>query len=144
VSRMKRVIATAVAAGAAALMLAAPAHAESVSGYCDDGRPNGEHHYLEGYAAYAVDGQWHNWYLFLGRFGAGFSAHLGDENNLEIWFHSNGVQMFHEWEEEVDPYVWYGWGANLWTLDSDHEVTRFYGIFDIAWSDTRCNDWAET
>ena len=145
-SRFRRVVAGALAACAASVALAgAPARADSVSSYCDDGRPYGYEHYLQGYAAYSVDGQYHNWYLFSAYFSSGFHTYINDQNDLDIWFHRNGVQMFHEWDNQVPGYQSRDWWTSQWTLASDHEVTRWKGVFDLPHEgDTHCNVWAET
>ena len=132
-------------AGAASVALAVPpAHADSVNSYCDDGRPPGYEHYLEGYAAYAVDGPYHNWTQFSARFSSGIHTYINDNNDLDIWFHRNGVQMFHEWDNSVAGYQTKTWWTSQWTLASDHEVTRWKGVFDLPWEgDTHCNVWAE-
>jgi hypothetical protein len=146
VPRLRRLLAGTLAACVASIALAAPpAHAEALNGYCDDGRPAGYEHALQGYAAYSVDGVYHNWFMFSAYFTSGFYTYINDNNDLDIWFHRNGVQMFHEWDHHVPGYQWYGWSANLWTLASDHEVTRWKGVFDLPWADdTDCNDWEET
>jgi hypothetical protein len=145
VSRIRRFAGAVVATCAASIMLAAPAQADAIGNSCTDHFPGASVHQLEGHAAYTVDGTMHNWYLFLGKFGGGFASNLDDENNLDIWFHRNGVQMFHEWDSNVPAYNWFGWGANHWTQASDHEVVRWQGVFDLpGQGDTHCNAWAET
>jgi hypothetical protein len=144
VSTIRRIAGAAIAAFAASVALAAPAHADSVSNSCTDGLPHASYHQLDGYAAYAVDGTMHNWYLFIAHFGGGFASNLGDENDLDIWFHRDAVQAFHEWTHDAPPYQWWGWSANVWTHATEHEVVRWKGVFDISGSDTHCNVWAET
>lgn len=145
-SRFRRVVVGALAACAASVTLVAtPAQADALYSYCDDGRAPGYEHYLEGYAAYAVDGPYHNWTQFSARFSSGFHTYINDNNDLDIWFHRNGVQMFHEWDNSVAGYQTKTWWTSQWTLASDHEVTRWKGVFDLPFEgDTHCNVWAET
>jgi hypothetical protein len=132
---LRRIAAVALAAGAAATVLAGPAHAETVSGSCNSGQGDN----LNAFAQFTVgsDG-WRTWYRFGGRpYGQG----NGNSNNVNFYFYQDAAQHWTNFSpDNVHNGTWYTVGAGIHMPPWSAQEVQWEGIFDHSWEpDPNCS-----
>jgi hypothetical protein len=139
---IRRLLTAAVAASVLLFGWAVPAQADSTSTWCQTNDILGNPLYMDGVAYYYTSGSYHVWneFDFL-LSGAG----TGGKSNELIRFYDNGPQVW-SWTsgDNLQSYIWYGVGANIWVLASHTERAWFKAIFDNFGPDPRCDNSTPT